>query len=194
MGNADPGGTQVSGPDLEVQVHQVALTREQVREFGLPSTPLQKKERRAAAWHCLAEAAAEALNDEMEHQFEVLQEAVAADAPELPVFEIEPAISATAPEPLFSTVDDFVDASRKLVARKTPDRPRRRDLAGLNEKMKEFANDPAPRCDQGAGWSAPARHRHLCGSRCEDAGFDGVGIDDHPSSGRDAYLVSVHKR
>jgi hypothetical protein len=102
MGNADPGGTQVSGPDLEVQVHQVALTREQVREFGLPSTPLQKKERRAAAWHCLAEAAAEALNDEMEHQFEVLQEAVAADAPELPVFEIEPAISATAPEPLFS--------------------------------------------------------------------------------------------
>jgi 5,10-methylenetetrahydromethanopterin reductase len=25
--------------------------------------------------------------------------------------------------------------------------------------------------------------------RCEDAGFDGVGIHDHPSSGRDAYLA-----
>jgi 5,10-methylenetetrahydromethanopterin reductase len=25
--------------------------------------------------------------------------------------------------------------------------------------------------------------------RCEEAGFDGVGIHDHPSSGRDAYLV-----
>ena len=25
--------------------------------------------------------------------------------------------------------------------------------------------------------------------RCEDAGFDGVGIHDHPSSGRDAYVA-----
>jgi|SRR6516164_5347068 5,10-methylenetetrahydromethanopterin reductase len=25
--------------------------------------------------------------------------------------------------------------------------------------------------------------------RCEQAGFDGVGIHDHPSSGRDAYLA-----
>ena len=24
-------------------------------------------------------------------------------------------------------------------------------------------------------------------ARCEEAGFDGVGIHDHPSSGRDAY-------
>ena len=37
-------------PDLEVQVHHVALTRERVREFNLPSTPLKEKERRAAAW------------------------------------------------------------------------------------------------------------------------------------------------
>jgi hypothetical protein len=56
MGNADRGGTHFQAhrdlryPDLEVQVHQVALTREQVREFGLPSTPLKEKERRAAAW------------------------------------------------------------------------------------------------------------------------------------------------
>src|SRR5262245_52643252 len=26
-------------------------------------------------------------------------------------------------------------------------------------------------------------------ARCEDAGFDGVGIHDHPSSGRDTYLA-----
>ena len=26
-------------------------------------------------------------------------------------------------------------------------------------------------------------------ARCEEAGFDGVGIHDHPSSGRDAYLA-----
>ena len=26
-------------------------------------------------------------------------------------------------------------------------------------------------------------------ARCEDAGFDGVGVHDHPHSGRDAYLV-----
>ena len=26
-------------------------------------------------------------------------------------------------------------------------------------------------------------------ARCEDAGLDGVGIHDHPSSGRDAYLA-----
>ncbi len=26
-------------------------------------------------------------------------------------------------------------------------------------------------------------------ARCEQAGFDGVGIHDHPSSGRDAYLA-----
>src|SRR6185369_4901908 len=26
-------------------------------------------------------------------------------------------------------------------------------------------------------------------NRCEDAGLDGVGIHDHPSSGRDAYLA-----
>jgi 5,10-methylenetetrahydromethanopterin reductase len=26
-------------------------------------------------------------------------------------------------------------------------------------------------------------------ARCEDAGFDGVGVHDHPSSGRDAYLA-----
>jgi hypothetical protein len=37
-------------PDLEFEVHRVALTPDQVREFGLPSTPLKDTERRADKW------------------------------------------------------------------------------------------------------------------------------------------------
>jgi hypothetical protein len=37
-------------PDLEFEVHPVALTPEQVRELGLPSTPLKPGERRADRW------------------------------------------------------------------------------------------------------------------------------------------------
>lgn len=37
-------------PDLEYEVHRVALTPDQVREFGLPSTPLKESERRADKW------------------------------------------------------------------------------------------------------------------------------------------------
>ena len=37
-------------PDLEFEVRQVALTPDQVREYGLPSTPLKETERRAEAW------------------------------------------------------------------------------------------------------------------------------------------------
>ena len=36
-------------PDLEFQVHRVALTPEQVREYGLPSTPLKDTEKRGDA-------------------------------------------------------------------------------------------------------------------------------------------------
>ena len=36
--------------DLELEVHRVALTPEQVREYGLPSTPLKDTERRADKW------------------------------------------------------------------------------------------------------------------------------------------------
>jgi 5,10-methylenetetrahydromethanopterin reductase len=35
----------------------------------------------------------------------------------------------------------------------------------------------------------PLRDIAAFAARCEDAGFDGVGIHDHPSSGRDAYLA-----
>ena len=37
-------------PDLDVQLHRVALTPDQVREYGLPSTPLKDTEKRGDAW------------------------------------------------------------------------------------------------------------------------------------------------
>jgi hypothetical protein len=37
-------------PDLEFELHAVALTEDQVREFDLPSTPLKETERRADGW------------------------------------------------------------------------------------------------------------------------------------------------
>ena len=36
--------------DLEFQVHRVGLTPDQVREYGLPSTPLKESERRGDKW------------------------------------------------------------------------------------------------------------------------------------------------
>jgi hypothetical protein len=38
-------------PDLEFQVHRAALTPDQVRQYGLPSTPLKATELRADAWY-----------------------------------------------------------------------------------------------------------------------------------------------
>lgn len=37
-------------PGLEFEVHRVALTPEQVREYGMPSTPLKDTEKRGDAW------------------------------------------------------------------------------------------------------------------------------------------------
>ena len=37
-------------PHLEFQVHRVTLTPDQVREYGLPSTPLKETEKRADRW------------------------------------------------------------------------------------------------------------------------------------------------
>jgi hypothetical protein len=37
-------------PELDFEVHRVALTPNQVREYGLPSTPLKDTERRGDAW------------------------------------------------------------------------------------------------------------------------------------------------
>jgi hypothetical protein len=62
--DCDPGGWQMpisigrklqafkdlEFPDLRFQVHRVGLLPEQVRELGLPSTPLKEKEKRADRW------------------------------------------------------------------------------------------------------------------------------------------------
>src|SRR5262249_55498707 len=37
-------------PDLKVEMHRVALTLDQVRQFDLPSTPLKPTEKRASRW------------------------------------------------------------------------------------------------------------------------------------------------
>jgi hypothetical protein len=37
-------------PELKIEVHRVALTLDQVRQFALPSTPLKETERRASRW------------------------------------------------------------------------------------------------------------------------------------------------
>jgi mRNA-degrading endonuclease RelE of RelBE toxin-antitoxin system len=37
-------------PELDFEVHRVALTPDQVREYGLPSTPLEATEKRADRW------------------------------------------------------------------------------------------------------------------------------------------------
>ena len=37
-------------PDLDIRVERVALTIEQVREYGLPASPLKKTEKRADRW------------------------------------------------------------------------------------------------------------------------------------------------
>lgn len=64
VSDADPSGWQMpislsrklqafkalEFPDLEFEVHRVALTPGQVREYGLPSTPLKDTEKRADRW------------------------------------------------------------------------------------------------------------------------------------------------
>ena len=40
-------------PDLQIEVHRVALILDQVTEFGLPSTPLKETERRADKWQAI---------------------------------------------------------------------------------------------------------------------------------------------
>jgi hypothetical protein len=76
--DADPGGWQmpisvarklqafktVLYPELEFQVHRVALTPDQVRANGLPSTPLKDSELRGDAWQAamgIAQTEADAL-------------------------------------------------------------------------------------------------------------------------------------
>jgi hypothetical protein len=172
-------------PDLQIEVHAVALTLDQVREYDLPSTPLRETERRGDRWrevmgreqteidalaalrpgvlrdiaetavepffdyslgdrageahyqwHTEAiarleghpdyqavcaeiEEALEAVDAAVKHLGEVQQQGVARLRVVLPKPEIiEPEIDAVAPPPLFTTDDDFVTATTRLIDHK----------------------------------------------------------------------------
>jgi hypothetical protein len=174
-------------PELEIKLHAVALTLDQVRANDLPSTPLKESERRADKWRetmgheqteidalaalrpeilqriaraavtpffdfglneraVTAQAAWRRQADRLLHghpayplvcarigwALDGIKSAHAqllaaqAKAVELqialpPVEAVEPEIDEPPPEPLFTTEDDFIDATRKLVAYKKLD-------------------------------------------------------------------------
>ena len=176
-------------PDLQIDVHRVCLTLDQVRAFDLPSSPLKETERRGDRWVAImrraqteidalaalhpgaigrlaedaiapffdstltrrAAEAAEAWRAEATERLlssegygtacavienalagvtaaaEAMKEAQAEALSMLPRFGDkriacpDPHIVGTAPEPLFSSADDFATASRKLIAAKRLD-------------------------------------------------------------------------
>lgn len=59
---------------------------------------------------------------------------------------------------------------------------RRSPIVGVREGYGEWVRT----CEQ-TGRPLPDLAAFI--ARCEEAGFDDVGIHDHPSSGRDAYLA-----
>ena len=67
-----------------------------------------------------ASAAAEELTDAVEHHVAVVRKAVreAEDAPKLDRVEIKPELTVEPPEPLFHSTDDFITATKKLIARR----------------------------------------------------------------------------
>jgi hypothetical protein len=68
----------------------------------------------------VASAAAEELTEAVEHHVAEVRKAVreAEDAPKLDPVEIKPELTVEPPEPLFHTLDDFVTATKKLIARR----------------------------------------------------------------------------
>jgi hypothetical protein len=173
-------------PELAIQVHHTALTLDQVRQLGLPSTPLKETERRADCWRAImqheqteidalaalrpqelrsialdaikpfydrtlerrAQTArdlwsvaaqrqltahpdyqaavanigdAHAALEEAAYVFHGSQDAAQAAFRDIelpPVVAPEPMIDQAAPRPLFTTHDDYSDASRRLIAHK----------------------------------------------------------------------------
>jgi hypothetical protein len=173
-------------PELKIEVHQVALTLEQVRRLGLPSTPLKATELRADRWRSvmhheqteidalaalrpleLSRIALDAIKpfydstlrtrsldasirwnkevqrlldaqpdyqsavDNISRARETLEEAAAAlqaaqeeaqsafrDIELPPTVPPDPIIEAAAPEPLFTTDDDFTIASQRMINHK----------------------------------------------------------------------------
>jgi hypothetical protein len=175
-------------PDLAIEVHAVALTLDQVRQYDLPSTPLKDTERRADHWRAvmgheqteidaLAALRPEVLRDiaraalapfydfglgeravRARREWQQKAEAMLREHPDYsavceeisvalddvtaavdalravqqqgverlrvtlpPVEPVEPEITAEAPVPLFTTDDDFVEATRRLAAYKKLD-------------------------------------------------------------------------
>ena len=158
-------------PGLEIEVHAVALTLDQVRQYDLPSTPLKETELRADRWReamgheqteidALAALRPEVLRDiareavepfydfglnqrarqaetEWRQQAEVMlrdhpdyssvcgeieaaldQVTAAVERLRIPLPDVamlEPEITTEAPLPLFTTDDDFVEATRRMV-------------------------------------------------------------------------------
>ena len=64
--------------------------------------------------------AAEALNDAAEEHAAALRKAVreAEDAPKPDPIDINPAITIEPPEPMFHTLEEFLNSTRKLIARR----------------------------------------------------------------------------
>jgi 5,10-methylenetetrahydromethanopterin reductase len=59
----------------------------------------------------------------------------------------------------------------------------------MRGRLQEFALMPRLRVAIRVPVGRPLPEIAAFAARCENAGFDGVGIHDHPSSGRDAYLA-----
>src|SRR5271156_4004589 len=59
----------------------------------------------------------------------------------------------------------------------------------MRGRLQEFALMPRLRVAIRVPVGRPLPEIAAFAARCEDAGFDGIGIHDHPSSGRDAYLA-----
>jgi DNA topoisomerase VI subunit B len=176
-------------PNLQIELHRVALTLTQVREFGLPSSPIKATEKRKSKWtaamgheqteidalaalrpddlrrialdavrpffdfgleercqkaseawrkeaeaklldhpayaeaerqitaaHAEVKAAVEALEQVQADTYDELKDQLGIEDTEIPMPETR--IKAAAPVPLFTTDDDFVTATRKLIAEK----------------------------------------------------------------------------
>jgi hypothetical protein len=67
-------------PDLEFQVRRVALTPDQAREHGLPSTPLKESERRSDPWRAAMRVEQTEIDSLTTPRTEALLRRIAADA------------------------------------------------------------------------------------------------------------------
>jgi hypothetical protein len=176
-------------PGLQIELHRVALTLDQVRHYNLPSTPLKETETRKSRWrqvmqheqteidalatlrpddlreialaavapffdftlaarcraaaedwfvkarakiaddpalaamqakiaeaHAEVTAAIDALHQIQADGFDELNDELGIENALIPAPEVQ--IEATAPTPMFTTADDFVTATRKLIAQK----------------------------------------------------------------------------